>query len=37
MVRLNEDTRDRIVRDEALRKGITVMEWAILLDRLREL
>ncbi|KAJ8489823.1 hypothetical protein ONZ45_g13425 [Pleurotus djamor] len=37
MVRLNEDTRDRVVRDEALRKGITVMEWAILLDRLREL
>jgi histone deacetylase HOS3 len=32
--RLKEETRDREVREEALRLGITVVEWAILLDKL---
>ncbi len=35
--RLTEEVRDREVRDEALKKGLTVMEWAILLDKLRSL
>jgi hypothetical protein len=34
---MNEDTRDREVKEEALRNGVTIMEWAILLDRLRRL
>lgn len=37
VARLSEETRDREVRDEALRRGVTVMEWAILLDKLHEL
>jgi hypothetical protein len=34
---LNPDIRDRELKDDALRLGITVMEWAILVDRLRSL
>lgn len=34
IVRLREETRDREVREEALRQGITVMEWAVFIDRL---
>jgi hypothetical protein len=37
VARLTEETRDREVKDEALRQGVTVMEWAILLDRLQAL
>ncbi|RDB14883.1 hypothetical protein Hypma_016488 [Hypsizygus marmoreus] len=37
MARLSEETRDREVKEEALRQGVTVMEWAILLDRLQVL
>lgn len=33
VVRLSEEMRDREVREEALRMGVTVVEWAILLDR----
>jgi hypothetical protein len=35
--RLSEDTRDREVKEEALRNGVTVVEWAILLDKLQSL
>jgi hypothetical protein len=34
---LSEDTRDREVREEVLRHGVTVVEWAILLDKLLSL
>ncbi|KAF8887150.1 hypothetical protein BD779DRAFT_531135 [Infundibulicybe gibba] len=37
VARLSEETRDREVKEEALRQGVTVMEWAILLDKLHEL
>lgn len=37
IARLSPDTRDREVKDEALRLGVTVMEWAILVDRLLSL
>jgi hypothetical protein len=37
VVRLSEETRDREVRDVALQKGMTVVEWAMLLDRIRSL
>lgn len=37
VARLTEETRDREVKDEALKQGVTVMEWAILLDRLQTL
>ncbi|KAL0961224.1 hypothetical protein HGRIS_006191 [Hohenbuehelia grisea] len=33
--RLSDETRDREVKEEALRQGVTVMEWAILVDRLQ--
>jgi hypothetical protein len=33
VLRLSEEMRDREVREEALRMGVTVVEWAILLDR----
>ncbi|KIP06843.1 hypothetical protein PHLGIDRAFT_444326 [Phlebiopsis gigantea 11061_1 CR5-6] len=32
--RLTEETRDRELREPALKKGVTVMEWAILLDKI---
>ncbi|KAH9949799.1 hypothetical protein B0H21DRAFT_687736 [Amylocystis lapponica] len=35
--RLSEETRDREIKEPALKKGITVMEWAILLDKLQTL
>lgn len=34
--RLREETRNREVREEALKRGMTIMEWAILLDRLQQ-
>ena len=37
LVRMREETRDREVKEEALRKGITVIEWAIFIDRLQSL
>lgn len=37
VAKLTEETRDREVKDEALRMGVTIMEWAILLDRLQAL
>jgi hypothetical protein len=37
IIRLSEETRDKEVKEEALRLGMTVMEWAILLDRLHSL
>jgi hypothetical protein len=37
IVRLSEETRDREVREVALQKGMTVVEWAMLLDRIRSL
>ncbi|KAG5642541.1 hypothetical protein DXG03_002579 [Asterophora parasitica] len=33
--RLSDETRDKQVREEALKQGVTLMEWAILLDKLR--
>jgi len=35
--KLKESTRNREVKEEALKRGITIMEWAILLDRLQSL
>ena len=37
IVRLSEDTRDREVKAQALRRGVTVVEWAIFLDKLQSL
>ncbi len=34
---MREETRDREVREEALRKGVTIVEWAILIDKLQSL
>ncbi|KAF5348547.1 hypothetical protein D9756_009588 [Leucocoprinus leucothites] len=33
VTRLSEEMRDREVKEEALRMGVTVVEWAILLDK----
>ncbi|KAG6819581.1 hypothetical protein H0H93_010507 [Arthromyces matolae] len=35
IARLSDDTRNRELRDAALRQGITIMDWAILMDRLQ--
>ncbi|KAF9004603.1 hypothetical protein BDQ17DRAFT_1354340 [Cyathus striatus] len=35
MKRLSEETRDKELKEEALRLGMTVMEWAILLDKVQ--
>jgi len=35
--RLSEETRDKEVKEQALRRGVTVMEWAILLDKLQSM
>ena len=35
IARLSEETRDREVKEQALRRGVTVVEWAIFLDRLQ--
>jgi hypothetical protein len=37
VAKLSEDTRDKEVREQALKKGVTVVEWAILLDRVHSL
>ncbi|KAH7928436.1 hypothetical protein BV22DRAFT_207810 [Leucogyrophana mollusca] len=37
MARLREETRDREVKEEVLKKGVSVLEWAILMDRLQSL
>ncbi|KAH9975621.1 hypothetical protein BJV74DRAFT_888784 [Russula compacta] len=37
LARMREGTRDREVKEEALRKGVTVVEWAILIDKLQSL
>ncbi|KAA1469614.1 hypothetical protein DENSPDRAFT_835250 [Dentipellis sp. KUC8613] len=37
IARMGEETRDREVKEEALKKGITVVEWAIFLDKLQSL
>ncbi|KAI0056543.1 hypothetical protein BV25DRAFT_1562483 [Artomyces pyxidatus] len=37
LARMSEETRDREVKEEALKKGITVVEWAIFLDKLQSL
>ncbi|KAL1710381.1 histone deacetylase domain-containing protein [Schizophyllum commune] len=35
VARLSEDTRDKEIREEALRMGVTIVEWAILIDKLQ--
>ena len=35
--RMPAETRDREVREDALKQGVTVVEWAILIDRLKTL
>jgi hypothetical protein len=35
--KLSEETRNREVKEEVLKLGVTVVEWAILLDRLQSL
>ncbi|KAI0657278.1 hypothetical protein C8Q70DRAFT_1055812 [Cubamyces menziesii] len=37
VARLSEDTRDREVKEQALRRGVSVVEWAIFLDKLQTL
>jgi hypothetical protein len=37
LVRLREETRDREMKEEVLKKGVTLLEWAILMDRLQSL
>lgn len=37
LAQMREQTRDREVKEEALRKGVTVVEWAILIDKLQSL
>jgi hypothetical protein len=37
LARMREETRDREVKEEALKKGVTVVEWAILIDKLQTL
>jgi len=37
LARMREETRDREVKEEALKKGVTVVEWAILLDKLQSM
>jgi hypothetical protein len=37
IAKLSAETRDREVREVALRQGMTVVEWAMLLDRIRSL
>lgn len=34
IARLSEDTRERELKGPALKRGVTVMEWAILLDKI---
>lgn len=37
MARMNNEVRDRVVKEEAFRQGVTVMEWALLLDMVQTL
>lgn len=37
VARLSEETRDREVKEQALRRGVSVVEWAIFLDKLQTL
>lgn len=37
MARMSDETRDRELKGIALLRGVTVMEWAILLDKLQTL
>ena len=37
LARMREETRDREVKEEALKKGVTIVEWAILIDKLQSL
>lgn len=37
LARMREETRDHEVKEEALKKGVTVVEWAILIDKLQTL
>ena len=37
LARMREQTRDREVKEEALKKGVTYVEWAILIDKLQSL
>ncbi|KAI0715667.1 hypothetical protein C8T65DRAFT_738525 [Cerioporus squamosus] len=37
VARLTEETRDREVKEQALKRGVTVVEWAIFLDKLQSL
>ncbi|KAH7881758.1 hypothetical protein F5I97DRAFT_1886851 [Phlebopus sp. FC_14] len=35
LARLREETRDRELKEEMPKKGVTVLEWAILMDKLQ--
>jgi len=37
LAKMHEGIRDREVKEEALKKGVSVVEWAIFLDRLKAL
>ncbi|KIJ08070.1 hypothetical protein PAXINDRAFT_173103 [Paxillus involutus ATCC 200175] len=37
LARLREETRDREMKEEMLKQGVTVLEWAILMDKLQGL
>lgn len=37
IAKLSEETRNREVKEQALKRGMTVVEWAILLDKLHTL
>jgi hypothetical protein len=37
LAKMHEETRDREVKEEALKKVVTVVEWAIFLDKLKAL
>jgi len=37
VARLSPETRDREVKEDALRLGMTVMEWAILVDKISQI
>lgn len=35
LARLREETRDREMKEEMLKQGVTLLEWAILVDKLQ--
>lgn len=37
MARMDPETRDRELKGPALMRGVTVMEWAILIDKLQSI